>query len=85
MKSEPVVKERIQTRWIGNTVVSIDYESDSPVPLHRLYQNRPEVFKQGLTKTTEGFVPEKYFEWNNKQTQMISSITNLDLKDWIYS
>lgn len=63
VKSEPVVKERIQTRWIGNTVVSIDYESDSPVPLHRLYQNRPEVFKQGLTKTTEGFVPEKYFEW----------------------
>ena len=63
VKPEPVVKERIQARWIGNTVVSIDYESDSPEPLHRMYQNRPELFKQGSNKTTEFFVPEKYFEW----------------------
>ena len=31
------------------------------------------------------FLPEKYFSWNNEQTKMISSITNLDLNDWIYS
>ena len=63
VKSDPVVKERIQTRWIGNTVVSIDYESDSPEPLHRMYQNRPELFKRGNNETSEFFVPEKSFEW----------------------
>ena len=63
VKSDPVVKERIQTRWIGNTVVSIDYESDSPEPLHRMYQNRPELFKRGSNETSEFFVPEKSFEW----------------------
>ena len=31
------------------------------------------------------FLSEKYFRWNNSQTKMISSITSLDLNDWIYS
>tara|TARA_Y100001934_G_scaffold129324_1_gene156966 strand:+ start:583 stop:1482 length:900 start_codon:yes stop_codon:yes gene_type:complete len=31
------------------------------------------------------FLPEKYFRWNNSQTKMISSLTSLDLNDWIYS
>ena len=30
-------------------------------------------------------LPEKYFNWNNNQVQLLSSITDLELNDWQYN
>jgi len=30
-------------------------------------------------------LPQKYFSWNNKQTQLLSSVTGLELSDWQYN
>ena len=30
-------------------------------------------------------LPEKYFNWNNNQAQLLSSITDLELNDWQYN
>ena len=64
-KSEPVVKERIETRWRGNTVIAIDYESDSPEPLHRLYLDRAERLREetGRDDTASFFLPAKPYDW----------------------
>ena len=64
-KSAPVIKERIETRWRGNTVIAIDYERDSPQPLHRLYEDRLEGFREGKGRddTARFFLPEKPYDW----------------------
>ena len=65
MKSDPVVFEEIQTTWRGNTVLAIDYDSDSPHPKHRLYLDRMERFRSGADReaTARFFLPERPFEW----------------------
>ena len=64
-KSDPVVKERIRTTWRGNTVLAIDYESDSPQPGHRLYLHRMERHRnaEGRDDTVRFFLPEKKYLW----------------------
>ena len=29
-------------------------------------------------------IPEKYFIWSNKQSELLSSLTGLELNDWHY-
>jgi hypothetical protein len=64
-KTDPVVKERIRTTWRGNTVLAIDYDSDSPQPKHRLYLHRMEQYRngEGQDDTVRFFLPEKPYVW----------------------
>jgi len=64
-KSDPEVDERIRTTWRGNTVMAIDYDSDSPQPKHRLYLNRAERCKngEGRDDMVRFFLPDKTYEW----------------------
>ena len=65
VKSDPAVFEEIQTTWRGNTVLAIDYDSDSPHPKHRLYLDRMERFRSGAGREAKArfFLPERPFEW----------------------
>ena len=65
VRSDPVVSEEIQTTWRGNTVLAIDYESDSPHPKHRLYLDRVERFREGAGRdaTARFCLPDRPFEW----------------------
>ncbi len=65
VKSDPAVFEEIQTTWRGNTVLAIDYDSDSPHPKHRLYLDRMERFRSGAGREAAArfFLPERPFEW----------------------
>jgi len=64
-KADPVVKETIRTTWRGNTVLAIDYDSDSPQPKHRLYVDRMDRFEkgQGREDRERFFLPEKEYDW----------------------
>jgi len=64
-KSDPVVLERTKTTWRGNTVLAIDYESDSPQPKHRLYLHRMQRYcnKEGRDDVARFFLPEKEYNW----------------------
>ncbi len=65
-KVDPVVRERIQTTWRGNTVLAIDYDEPSKHPReHRLYLDRLERFRNGAGRdaTARFFVPHKPFDW----------------------
>ena len=47
-KSDPIVKERIQATWRGNTVLAIDCDEESEHPAeHRLYLDRMERYQRG--------------------------------------
>ena len=65
-KSDPVIKERIQTTWRGNTVLAIDYEeaSEHP-PKHRLYLDRMERYRARADGdvTARYFLPDRPFSW----------------------
>ena len=64
-KQDPVVKERIRTTWRGNTVLAVDYDSDSPHPEHRLYLHRMERYRNGEGKDDKVrfFLPERKYVW----------------------
>ena len=64
-KADPVVVERIQTTWRGNTVLAIDYDSASPHPKHRLYLHRMERYRNGEGRDDRAafFLPEKKYDW----------------------
>ena len=64
-KADPVVAERIQATWRGNTVLAIDYDSDSPQPGHRLYLDRMERYRNGEGRDDRAafFLPEKGYDW----------------------
>jgi len=65
-KSAPVVKERIQATWRGNTVLAIDYDEGSEHPAeHRLYLDRVERYEKGEGRDAKGrfFMPDSTFEW----------------------
>ncbi len=59
------VAERIQATWRGNTVLAIDYDSDSPQPGHRLYLDRMERCRNGEGRDDRAafFLPEKGYDW----------------------
>jgi hypothetical protein len=64
-KRDPVLRERVRTRWRGNTVLAIDYDEDSPEPLHRLYWDRLARFRreEGKDDRAAFFLPEKAYHW----------------------
>ena len=65
-KSDPVVKERIQATWRGNTVLAIAYEETSEhPPKHRLYLDRMERYRigAGCDATARFFLPDRPFSW----------------------
>ena len=64
-KSDPVIAERIQATWRGNTVLAIDYDSDSPEPKHRLYVNRMAHYRNGDGREDRSafFMPDKEYNW----------------------
>jgi hypothetical protein len=64
-KSPPVVRERIRTTWRGNTVLAIDYDSDSAQPKHRLYLHRMARYRagQGRDDREQFFLPDQSFNW----------------------
>ena len=64
-KSDAVVSERIQATWRGNTVLAIDYDSDSPQPKHRLYLNRMGRYTngEGRDDIAAFFLPERKYDW----------------------
>jgi len=65
-KSAPVVKERIQATWRGNTVLAVDYEEESEHPAeNRLYLDRMEQYRtgQGREGTARFFLPDRPFTW----------------------
>ena len=64
-KADPVVAERIQATWRGNTVLAIDYDTDSPQPKHRLYLNRMARYRNGEGRNDMAafFLPERKYDW----------------------
>ena len=64
-KLDPVVKERVNVQWRGNTVMAIDYDEASPQPLHRLYLERMERFRNGYGRDAKAafFMPDKEYHW----------------------
>ena len=65
VKADPSVFEEIQTTWRGNTVLTIDYDSNSAHPKHRLYLTRLERFREGAGRnaTARFFLPDVPFVW----------------------
>lgn len=64
-KLDPVVKERTQVQWRGNTVLAIDYDESSTQPLHRLYLEREKRYQQGHGRDAKAafFLPDREYHW----------------------
>jgi len=64
-KEDPVVKERINVQWRGNTVLAIGYDDSSTQPLHRLYLERMGRYRRGEGRDTNAafFLPAKEYHW----------------------
>jgi DUF1680 family protein len=64
-KADPVVKERINVQWRGNTVLAIDYDDSSKQPLHRLYLERMERYQRSEGRDSKAvfFLPDKEYHW----------------------
>ena len=64
-KFDPVVHESVRATWRGNTVLAIDYDSDSPQPKHRLYLHRMERYRkgEGRNESARFYLPERKYNW----------------------
>ena len=65
-KRDPVVRERIEARWRGNTVLAIDYDETSEHPAeHRLYLDRMERYEmgEGREDVERFFLPDEVYDW----------------------
>ena len=65
-KIDPVLKEKVQATWRGNTVMAIDYEGTrSQHAANRLYQSRYADFEKGIGRNARArfYMPDQIFEW----------------------
>ena len=65
-KIDPVLKEKVQATWRGNTVMAIDYEGTiSDHSANRLYQSRYGDFERGVGRNARArfYMPDQIFEW----------------------